>query len=111
MSSTASILFLVIAFVWKLAEQGQLRYWLIAAFTCFFVSAFWAWRQQYRENQIGRDVGSLAFEGLLFGANWHEELADLQVKIMFKNLKPRLLKYSMESYKFTMGSQQASQRL
>jgi len=43
MSSTASIVFLIAAFIWKWAEQGQLRYWLIAAFASFAIASYLAW--------------------------------------------------------------------
>jgi hypothetical protein len=111
MSSTASIVFLIIGFYWRLAELGQLRYWLAASFACFFVAAFWAWHLQYRENQIGRQVGSLAFEGLQLGVNWHEEVADIQVKIMIRNLQPRLLKYRIENYKFVVEDQEVNNQM
>lgn len=43
MSSTASIVFLIGAFVWKWAEQGQLRYWLVAAFASFAIASYLTW--------------------------------------------------------------------
>jgi hypothetical protein len=43
MSSTFAVAFLIGGFVWKWAERGQIRYWLIAAFLCYVIAAFWAW--------------------------------------------------------------------
>lgn len=43
MSSTASVIFLVVGFIWKLKENGQLRYWLGAAFVCYAIASFLAW--------------------------------------------------------------------
>jgi len=112
MSSTASIAFLTVGFYWKLAEFGQLRYWLTASFVCFFIAAYWAWHRQYAENQIAREVGSLAFEALAFGFNRHFDQnpahIDVQAGIIFKNLQSRLMKYSVERYKYVVGSQEYS---
>jgi hypothetical protein len=42
-SGIASVLLLVLGFIFKLSDLTQFRYWVIAAFICYAIAAFWAW--------------------------------------------------------------------
>lgn len=42
-SGIASVLFLVLGFVLELGDLTQFRYWVVAAFICYAIAAFWAW--------------------------------------------------------------------
>lgn len=64
MSSTASIVFLFAAFIWKWAEQGQLRYWLIAAFLSFSLASYWAWYKNRPDLRFALDRICLEYESV-----------------------------------------------
>jgi hypothetical protein len=73
MSSTFSVAFLVGAFIWKWAEKGQLRYWLVASFICYFIAAFNAWYKIHPDLRIGqtgislsKELGQSVSDGVLF---------------------------------------------
>lgn len=42
-SGIASIVFLVLGFIFKLSDVTQFRYWAIAAFLCYAIASYWAW--------------------------------------------------------------------
>jgi hypothetical protein len=59
-----------------------------------FLASFLAWRDQYRENEIGRAVGSLALERIeFFGAMASPSAgkADVQLMLVLKNIQPYLM--------------------
>jgi hypothetical protein len=43
MSGIASLGFIVVAFVFKLTDLGQARYWIVAAVACYVIASFWVW--------------------------------------------------------------------
>jgi hypothetical protein len=43
MSSTASVIFIIIALIFKLTDVGQARYWIGAAFACYAIASFRVW--------------------------------------------------------------------
>lgn len=43
MSGIASIVFTVVALVFKLTDFGQARYWIAAAFLSYVIASFWVW--------------------------------------------------------------------
>jgi hypothetical protein len=107
MSGTASIVFLVIGFIFKLADLGQLRYWLVASFVCFIVAAYLAWHRQYRENRIGREIGSIAFDGLLLsGFQRQGRTGHVQLTVSISNLHARLARYTIKDYRCVLGGQE-----
>src|ERR1700674_4149454 len=64
----------------------------------FLLAAFYkAWDGQYMENQVGREVGSLAFVSLNGEFNQHGDQADPQLQLALKNIQPRLIETHVKS--------------
>jgi hypothetical protein len=68
MSSTASIVFLIVGFIWNLTVGGQLRYWLWASFVCYVIASFRLWFRL-------RPVLRLEIKNLLFESDWSKSRA------------------------------------
>jgi hypothetical protein len=78
----------------------------VAALFLLFVSSFLAWRDQYRENQVARDIGSLSLEaasGTLFlGQDPH----GFGMQVFFRNRTDRLIDLHIDSFAFTLDGTQ-----
>ena len=63
MSGIASIIFIIVALVFRVTEVGQARYWVAAAVLSYVVASFLAWRKDRlnveRLNQIVESLQSL----------------------------------------------------
>jgi hypothetical protein len=68
MSSTASVVFLVVGFIWNLTVGGQMRYWLCAAFVCYVIASFRLW---FRVRPLLR----LEIKNLQFESDWSKSRA------------------------------------
>jgi hypothetical protein len=72
-----------------------------------FAAFFGAWRDQWLQNRVGREAGSLAFVApLLAGLTHHDNLVDAQVKITLRNIATSLLKYHVDNVSVEIESKQ-----
>jgi len=71
-----------------------------------FISCYQAWRDQYRENIVAREVGSLAFVDLGGDFNRDGHIANPQLQINLRNIRSGLIKYQMDSMKIAMESRE-----
>ena len=78
------------AYNWKIPKPAYLVFLVVGLFVAFFQ----AWRDQYRENEAGRTIGSITLERVeFFGAMASPTIrkADVQLTLVLKNIQPRLV--------------------
>jgi hypothetical protein len=106
---TGSFLVLVLFIVEKLCNWKVPKSIYLAFFSVgLLISCFQAWQDQYRENQSSRSVGSLVFQYLdgsliVDQANKNGE-GDLQLELVFLNIRDRLIRYNMNRFVLSVGS-------
>jgi hypothetical protein len=108
--STGGLIVAAIA-LWAVWRNKPLprRTALLLAVLFLFMAFYKAWHDQYVENAVSRETGSLAFVALGGELNRHADLADPQLDITFRNLQPRLIEYNVDDLSLEIGSQQQEQ--
>jgi hypothetical protein len=85
MSGTASVIFLVIALIFKLTEVGQARYWIAAAFVCYIIASFRVWHKSRPDLKV--DLLGIYLSGSVTPFERLEVKSHLTVILFFVNTR------------------------
>jgi len=96
-------------FMWRDKPAPRNVMFVLCVFA-LLLAFYKAWDDQYRENQVGRDAGSLFLAALngdvAINAATHK--SDVQLTLVLKNLQPRLVKYRMDTFDLELESTKPS---
>ncbi len=111
---TGSLIVLLL-FVAGLVKNWHIPNWVYIAFLLlgFLTSAFQAWQDQYKENEVGRMAGSLYLNGLEIkkfrfdNQPITDKSGTIQVGLRFTNKQDRLIEYHVDKLSVTIDSMSA----
>lgn len=103
MSCAAFTLIGVVVLAFNKSNRWALWATFGVAVAMLLLASFLAWRDQYRENEAGRVVGSLAFGGVACFVTGN----NVQLGIVLKNAQTRLIEYHMDTINVEIESKKA----
>jgi hypothetical protein len=80
---------------------------LVLAGGFLIIAIYKTWHDQYAENQVGRESGTVAFVGLSGTFNQSSNMANPLLEIKLKSLQSRLIHYQMERLSLVIEGKQS----
>jgi hypothetical protein len=90
-------------FTWR--DKAIPRHIVLALAVVFLLMAIYkAWHDQYAENMVAQEAGSMPLEAVTVFAIVAPESRSIQLELHFRNLKDRLIQYRVTRLNITIGA-------